>query len=116
MNDLLLAYHHEVDEVLRHRHFVGNKAKGQIKTGVANLKTGVARKQCQFFQKTKMSVVKNVRFFEKFGVLCFLVTPVLRFVLLPYYQRVTTESIPNISQLINAENRMPNFTAPKKCQ
>ena len=109
MNDLLLAYHHEVDEVLRHRHFVGNKAKGQIKTGVA-------RKQCQFFQKTKMSVVKNVRFFEKFGVLCFLVTPVLRFVLLPYYQRVTIESIPNISQLINAENRMPNFTAPKKCQ
>ena len=116
MNDLLLAYHHEVDEVLRHRHFVGNKAKGQIKAGVANLKTGVARKQCQFFQKTNMSVVKNVRFFEKFGVLCFLVTPVLRFVLLPYYQRVTIESIPNISQLINAENRMPNFTALKKCQ
>ena len=30
--------------------------------------------------------------FGKFGVLCFLVTPVLRFVLLPYYQRV----LPNI--------------------
>ena len=27
-------------------------------------------------------------FFGKFVVLCFLVTPVLRFALLPYYQRI----------------------------
>ena len=33
--------------------------------------------------------------FGKFGVLCFLVTPVLRFALLPYYQRV----LPNIEIL-----------------
>ena len=29
---------------------------------------------------------KKCSFFEKFGVLCFLETPVLRFVLLPYKQ------------------------------
>ena len=31
--------------------------------------------------------VRNVRFFGKFDVLCFLETPVLRFALLPYYRR-----------------------------
>ena len=31
--------------------------------------------------------VRNVRFFEKFDVFCFLETPVLRFALLPYYRR-----------------------------
>ena len=30
---------------------------------------------------------KKCSFFEKFGVLCFLETPVLRFALLPYNQR-----------------------------
>ena len=30
---------------------------------------------------------KKCLFFGKFGVLCFFETPVLRFVLLPYYQR-----------------------------
>ena len=30
---------------------------------------------------------KKCSFFEKFGVLCFLATPVLRFALLPYYRR-----------------------------
>ena len=30
--------------------------------------------------------VRNVRFFGKFSVLCFLETPVLRFALLPYYR------------------------------
>ena len=29
---------------------------------------------------------KNCAFFRKFGLLCFLVTPVLRFTLLPYHQ------------------------------
>ena len=31
---------------------------------------------------------KKCSFFEKFGVLCFLATSVLRFVLLPYYRRI----------------------------
>ena len=31
---------------------------------------------------------KKCSFFEKFGVLCFLETPVLRFALLPYYRQV----------------------------
>ena len=34
---------------------------------------------------------KNRSFFEKFGVLCFLKTPVLRFALLRYYQRYNLE-------------------------
>ena len=34
--------------------------------------------------------VRDVRFFGKFGVLCFLETPVLRFALLPYYRRYAT--------------------------
>ena len=31
--------------------------------------------------------VRNVRFLVKFGMLCFLETPVLRFAFLPYYQQ-----------------------------
>ena len=31
---------------------------------------------------------KKYSFFGKFGVLCFLETPVLRFALLPYYRRI----------------------------
>ena len=34
-----------------------------------------------------VSGVRNVRFFVKFVVFCFLGTPVLRFALLPYYRR-----------------------------
>ena len=34
-----------------------------------------------------VSEVKNVRFFGKFNVLCFLETPAWRIVLLPYYRR-----------------------------
>ena len=37
--------------------------------------------------------VRNVRFFGKFSVLCFLETPVLRFALLPYYRRFTTHKL-----------------------
>ena len=33
---------------------------------------------------------KNIRFLQTFVVLCFLVTPVLRFTLLPYCQRTHT--------------------------
>ena len=38
-------------------------------------------------------VSKKCSFFEKFGVLCFLVTPVLKFALLPYYQRIQRNSL-----------------------
>ena len=34
-----------------------------------------------------VSGAKKCYFFRKFGVLCFLVTPVLRFTLFPYYQK-----------------------------
>ena len=36
-----------------------------------------------------VSGVKKCSFFGKFGVLCFLETPILRFVLLPYYRRTS---------------------------
>ena len=52
---------------------------------MANLKTGVSRKQ------STPNFPKNEHFLppytEKFDVLCFLETPVLRFALLPYYRR-----------------------------
>ena len=62
-------------------------------------------KACQIFQKTNIFYplihthlcayqgVKNVCFFRKFGMLCFLEAPILRFALLPYYRqfKVTTE-------------------------
>ena len=67
-----------------------------------NLKTGVSRKQSTpNFPKNKHLVTpdthtqacvpggKNYLFFGKFGVLCFLETPVLRFVLLPYYRQMS---------------------------
>ena len=38
---------------------------------------------------------KKCSFFRKFGVLCFLETPVLRFALLPYYRRTNNESSPS---------------------
>ena len=50
---------------------VGNKANGRIK--YVSLSGG---KKCQFF--------------GKFGLLCFLVTSVLRFALLPYYRQTKT--------------------------
>ena len=73
----------------------------------ANLKTGVSRKQsAPNFPKTDISYpltrtrtceyqgVRNVRFSEKFGVLCFLETPFLRFPLLPYYLRILLWRLP----------------------
>ena len=41
------------------------------------------------YKKTKhVSVGKKSSFFGKFAVLCFLVTPVLRFAYLPHYRRI----------------------------
>ena len=68
---------------------------------MANLKTGISRKQSTpKFPKNKHSLPpdthtyvcvsggKKCLYFGNFGVLCFLETPVLRFTLLPYYQRL----------------------------
>ena len=56
--------------------YVGNKANGECQNG-GNKKTKHAKQG-----------VRNVRFFGKFGVLCFLVTSVLKSALLPYYWRI----------------------------
>ena len=74
-------------------HFVGIKAKGPISKWM--LQENKARK---IFRKTNISYPlirtractyrgKEYSLFGKFGVLCFLVTPVLRFALLPYCRR-----------------------------
>ena len=73
---------------VRQANFVGNKAKGRISKRV--LQENKAR---QIFRKTNIFYPlirtggKKCSFFGKFGVFCFLETPVLRFALLPYYQR-----------------------------
>ena len=69
----------------------------------SNLKTGVSRKQSTTnFPKNKhflppdthtyvcVSGGNKCSFFGKFRVLCFLKTPISRFALLPYYQRIVT--------------------------
>ena len=78
-------------ELKRKRYFVGNKA---------NLKTAVTRKQStpnvpknEHFLPTDTHVGvrfrgKKCSFLGKFVVLCFLVTSVLRFALLPYYRQL----------------------------
>ena len=75
--------------------FVGNKAKGQVSKRVFQ-----ENKARQIFWKTNISYPlirtcrwayqggKKCSFFGKFGVLCFLETPVLRFALMPYYRRI----------------------------
>ena len=74
-------------------HFFGNKAKGRILKRVFQ-----ENKARQIFRKRTfltpwyahvrvyVSMGKKCLFFGKFGVLCFLETPVLRFALLAYYQ------------------------------
>ena len=90
--------------------FVGNKAKGRIsikqennlqenkktRKQENNLQENKKRKQENkkiTFKKTKHAkfsekLTFKCLFFGKFGVLCFLETPVLRFALLPYYRRI----------------------------
>ena len=66
----------------------------------------VARKQSTAdFLKTHMCAyqgVRNVYFSEKFGMLCFLVTSVLRFNLLPHYQH------DGFFEIVNASNCKPS--------
>ena len=71
---------------------IGNKAKGRI-----SKRRYQENKARQIFRKTNISYPlirtpmcayqggKKCSFFGKFGVLCFLVTSVLRLALLPYY-------------------------------
>ena len=64
--------------------FVGDKAKVRISKRVFQ-----ENKACQIFRNTNISYPlisedKKCSFFGKFGQLCFLETPVLRFSLLPY--------------------------------
>ena len=75
-------------------YFVGNEAKGRISKRVFQ-----ENKARQIFRGTNICYrlirtrtfayqgLRNVLFFGKFGVLCFLKTPVLRFVFLYYYRR-----------------------------
>ena len=72
--------------------FVDNKAKGRISKWVLQEKStpNFLKKEHFLLPDTHtlqyVSGVKKCLFFRKFGVLCFLVAPVLRFVFLPHYQ------------------------------
>ena len=78
---------------------VDNKAKGRISKQVL-----IENKARQVFRKTNISYplirtricayqgVRNVRFSEYLACFFFLVTPVLRFALLPYSDELTAES------------------------
>ena len=65
---------------------VGNTAKGRISKRMFQ-----ENKACQIFRKTNISYSasgsKKCSFFGKFDMLCFLETPILISVLLPYYRR-----------------------------
>ena len=65
--------------------FVGNKVKGLISKRV--LKENKAH---QIFRKTNISysLIHTRAFFGKYGVLCFIIIPVLRFALLHYYRQL----------------------------
>ena len=76
--------------------FVSNKAKSRISKRVLQ-----KNKEPQIFRKTNISYPlirtrtcpyqggeKCSFFFGKFGVLCFLITPILRFAYLPYCRRI----------------------------
>ena len=67
--------------------FAGNKAKGPISEWIfqENKARQIFRKMNISYPLVCVSGSKKCSLFEKFGVLCFLETPVLRFVRLPYY-------------------------------
>ena len=84
--------------------FVGNKAKGRMSKRVfqENKARQIFRRNELFLlSDTHMGVSggKKCSFWGKFGVLCFLETPVLRFALLPYY-RVLMHSVPKCSGIL----------------
>ena len=63
--------------------FVGNKAKSESQNWCFK-KTKHAKENKHTY--VCVSRGKKYSFFRKFGVICFLETPVLRFALLPYYR------------------------------
>ena len=88
------------------KHFVGNKAKGRISKRVFQENKG-----SQIFRKmnisyplirTRTSAYQGVKnsFFRKFGVICFLLTPVLRYALLPYYQRFVRVTFYSLKKML----------------
>ena len=85
--------------------FADNKAKVRISKLVLH-----KNKARQIFRKTNISypLIYARTFFGKFGVLCFLVTPVLRFTLLPYCRRI-------IPDLDFAGVWQDWFSRPKSC-
>ena len=90
-------------------HFVGNKAKGRISERVfqenkarqifrkANISYLLMRTRPYAYQEVRKDVCvsggKKYSFFGKFDVLCFLLTPVLRFFFLSYYRRLFGKEI-----------------------
>ena len=87
----------------QHSWFIGQQRKRESNSSVIKrkgepqIRCYKKRKHAIFFRKTNMRAHARVRIkgkkcslFEKFGVLCFLLTPVLRFALLPYYRRILT--------------------------
>ena len=62
--------------------FAGNKTKGRIPKGCFK-KT----KHAKFSEKRTLAGGKQCSFLGKFGVICFLEIPILRFTLLPYHRQ-----------------------------
>ena len=80
-------------------YFVGNEAKGRISKRVFQenkASPNFPKKEHLLPTDTDTDVcvsgTKKCSFFGKFGVLCFLKTPVLRFVFLYYYRRLRIPS------------------------
>ena len=73
---------------------VGNKAKGRIWKRVTFLTSWYAHVNISY-PYVCVSGGKKYSFFGKFGGLCFLETPVLRFALLPYYRRIDQTRLVN---------------------
>ena len=60
-------------------------------------------KACQIFQKANTCTyqgVRNVRFSKNLACFVFIVTPVLRFILLPYYRRILRRLKGSIKHLV----------------
>ena len=89
---LELPFFHKFSQI------IGNKAKGRISKRVFQKKQRTPN-----FPKNE----KKCSFFGKFGVLCFLETPVLRFALLPYYWRDIESKKSHTKKYIRKERNKP---------
>ena len=99
--------HHTALRCNTGNYFVGNMAKGRISKRVFQ-----ENKAHQIFRETNISYSlirtctctcrgKKCSFFGKFGMLCFLETPVLRFALLQYYRRFSTFALTLFTQCMS---------------